>query len=56
MDTAIVEMKNGVIAMKEVERGSKDLAEMRERYEHIASAWDYSARVWNPIIYYFRER
>lgn len=51
----IIEHADGSVETREV-HGYTDVEKAKSEYVHIASAWDYTARVGNPINYYFRER
>ena len=52
--TIIIERADGRVETREV-HDYTDVEKANSEYVHIASAWDYSARVGNPINYYFRE-
>ena len=50
----IIERKDGSIEIRECHEYA-DIERTKREYAYIASAWDYTARVGNPINYYFRE-
>lgn len=52
--TIIIEKANGSVETREMHEYA-DLEKAKSEYVYIASAWDYAARVGNPIICYFRE-
>lgn len=52
--TIIIERADGSVETIEV-REYTDIEKAKSEFVYIAAAWDYAARVGNPINYYFRE-
>lgn len=50
----IVTLKNGKVKVSDFE-GTEPINQAKEKYLHIATEWDYSAKTGNPINYYFAE-
>lgn len=53
--TIIIERADGSVETREMHECA-DLEKAKGEFVYIAAAWDYAARVGNPINYYFRER
>lgn len=53
--TIIIEHADGSVETREV-HDYTDVEKAKSECVYIASAWDYSACVGNPIFFYFRER
>lgn len=51
----IIERADGRVETREV-HDYTDVEKAKSKYVYITAAWDYTARVGNPINYYFRER
>ena len=54
MDKIIVMKKNGQVEIFSC-RDYTDFNAAKEKYQFVASEWDYSARTGNPINHYFNE-
>lgn len=52
--TIIIERADGSVETRAAHEYA-DVEKAKSEYVYIASAWDYAARVGNPISFYFRE-
>jgi len=50
----IIENRNDSVTIKDA-HSYADVENEKKQSEYIASAWDYAARIGNPINFYFRE-
>jgi len=55
MDKVIVEMSDGSVVIFDCP-DIPALRKFEKQYKYVASEWDYSARVGNPINHYFTEK
>ena len=53
-DRIIIEHANGSVEVREAHEYA-DVERAKSEFVYLASAWDYAARVGNPINYYFAE-
>lgn len=52
--TIIIERADGSVETRAAHEYA-DVEKAKSEYVYIASAWDYAARIGNPINFYFRE-